>query len=73
LTPRQVELAIKKEIPGFVVHYRPDFRQQIAETWPHSLDDHNARDYWKWDPQFDAEATFADMLANLRAMFAQQK
>jgi len=73
LTPRQVELAIKKEISGFVVHYKPDFRQQIAESWPHSLDDHNARDDWQWNPQFSAEATFADMLANLRAMFTQQK
>lgn len=68
LTPSIVEAAIKKEIPSFKVVYAPDFRQAIAESWPHSLDDSNARRDWGWNPEFTAEATFKDMLSNLRIL-----
>jgi threonine 3-dehydrogenase len=72
LTPRMVEAAIKKEIPQFSCVYQPDFRQGIAESWPHLMDDHNARDQWGWNPQYTADAVFKDMFVNLRAKFQQQ-
>ena len=45
-TPEQLEMAIKKYIPHFEVEYAPDFRQDIARTWPNSLDDSLARQDW---------------------------
>ena len=38
-SPEQLAASVKKFIPDFTIEYKPDFRQQIAETWPRSLDD----------------------------------
>jgi threonine 3-dehydrogenase len=32
-TPAELTHSIQKEIPHFNVNYRPDFRQQIADSW----------------------------------------
>ena len=65
-TPRQIAAAIRRRIPGFCVRYAPDFRQQIAASWPRSIDDESARRDWGWAAQFDLERTVDDMLENLR-------
>ncbi|MGQ9491377.1 MAG: NAD-dependent epimerase/dehydratase family protein [Anaerolineae bacterium] len=57
---------IRKHIPGFVCEYRPDFRQQIADSWPRTIDDSAARREWGWAPQYDLPAMVEDMLARLR-------
>ncbi len=56
---------IRKQIPDFVCEYRPDFRQQIADSWPRTIDDSAARSEWGWAPQYDLPAMVADMLARL--------
>ena len=33
---------------GFSVTYKPDAREQIARSWPESLDDDAARAEWGW-------------------------
>lgn len=45
-TPSQLAAAIKKYIPTFEIAYKPDFRQNIADSWPKSLDDSTARKDW---------------------------
>ncbi len=56
---------IRKHIPDFVCEYRPDFRQQIADSWPRTIDDSAAREEWGWSPQYDLAAMVEDMLAKL--------
>ena len=55
--PEQLATAIKKYlcflnnfrlIPNFEISYEPDFRQKIADAWPKSIDDSNARKDWNW-------------------------
>jgi nucleoside-diphosphate-sugar epimerase len=70
-TPVQIAAAIRKRIPGFTMSCEPDFRQQIAETWPRSIDDSVARRDWGWQLQYDLQAMADDMLDNLRAQLAQ--
>ncbi len=53
---------IKKHIPDFEVTYEPDFRQQIADSWPESIDDSAAREEWGWKPDYDLPAMVKDML-----------
>lgn len=64
--PRQVAEEIKKHIPDFSITYQPDFRQDIANTWPESIDDEFARVEWGWKPEFDLEGMTKDMLENIR-------
>ncbi|NPA46607.1 MAG: NAD-dependent epimerase/dehydratase family protein [Chlorobi bacterium] len=65
-TPEELARAIRRYIPGFRVEYRPDFRQQIAATWPDSIDDRFAREDWGWRPRFDLDKMVREMLAGLK-------
>ncbi|SEM92715.1 Nucleoside-diphosphate-sugar epimerase [bacterium A37T11] len=64
-TPKEVASAIKKEMPEFTVTFAPDFRQQIAESWPQSIDDSQALKDWNWKPKYDLAAMTHDMLVQL--------
>jgi nucleoside-diphosphate-sugar epimerase len=61
----RLEEEIAKHIPGFTVTYEPDYRQAIAETWPHTIDDQAARQEWDWKPNFDLELMTKDMIRRL--------
>jgi nucleoside-diphosphate-sugar epimerase len=58
---------IKKRLPHFEIEYKPDFRQQIADSWPRTIDDSAAREEWGWAPEFDLSAMVDDMLERLGA------
>lgn len=60
---------IRKHIPDFEVSYAPDYRQEIADTWPRSVDDSAAREEWGWKPQYDLESMTSDMLDCLRSRY----
>lgn len=64
-TPKQVYESILKKIPDFQISYEPDFRQQIADSWPASIDDSAARNDWNWKESFDLEKMTNEMLTNL--------
>ena len=66
-TPEDVASEIRKEIPNFTLSYSDhDPRQQIADSWPKSIDDSQARNDWNWKPKFDLAAMSSDMLTNLK-------
>ncbi len=64
-TPKEIAESIKKHIPEFKISYNPDFRQQIADSWPKSIDDSQARQDWNWKHSFDLEAITKEMLDQL--------
>jgi nucleoside-diphosphate-sugar epimerase len=63
-TPAQLADEIKKQFGDFEMSYAPDFRQQIADSWPDSLDDTQAREDWGWKPSFGLAEMVEDMLKN---------
>ncbi|MBY8984188.1 MAG: NAD-dependent epimerase/dehydratase family protein [Candidatus Lokiarchaeota archaeon] len=56
---------IKKHIPDFKINYKPDFRQEIADSWPKTINDSLAREEWGWKPQYDLEMMTKDMIKKL--------
>lgn len=64
-TPDQMAKSIKKHIPNFSISYAPDFRQEIADSWPNSIDDSAAQNDWGWQAEFNLERTTKEMLDNL--------
>ena len=63
--PRQLGEAIRKRKPEFRIDYRPDHRQAIADSWPHSLDDTYARADWGWKPTIGLQQMVDDMLLHI--------
>ena len=63
---QQLADEIKKHISEFKISYEPDFRQQIADSWPQSIDDSEARNQWGWNAEYDLAKITADMLKNLQ-------
>ena len=61
-TVAEMAESIKKHIPEFEISYEPDFRQEIADSWPNSVDDSPARKDWGWQHEFDLDKMTADML-----------
>ena len=61
----ELAAAIKKYIPEFTCEYKPDFRQEIADSWPRSIDDSIAREEWGWKPAYDLSTMVKDMLEKL--------
>lgn len=66
-TAGELAEAIARRIPGFTVRFEPDHRQDIADSWPSTVDDADARADWGWKPFYDAGAIVDDMLRNLSA------
>ena len=53
--PKEIADEILKHNPNFKIEYHPDFRQEIAMSWPQSIDDTLARSDWGWKPNYDLE------------------
>ncbi len=64
-SPKEIAAEIKKHLPDFAIYYEPDYRLQIAESWPQSIDDAVAARDWGWKPRYDLSAMTTDMIANL--------
>jgi len=65
-SPAEIAAEIRKHIPEFVITYKPDFRQAIADSWPKSINDSVARIDWGWEPQFDLSEMTSHILKSLK-------
>jgi nucleoside-diphosphate-sugar epimerase len=63
--PRELAAAIAQARPGFKIDYKPDSRQQIADSWPKSLDDSRAGEDWAWQARIGVDEIVASMLENI--------
>ena len=72
-TPKQLATEITKYIPDFKITYKPDFRQAIADSWPHSIDDSVARQHWKCTCSYSLEDMTKIMIEEIRKKLESPK
>jgi nucleoside-diphosphate-sugar epimerase len=65
-SPKELANEIRKHMPEFKVSYKPDYRQAIANSWPASIDDSEARQQWGWKEHYNLERLVDNMLTNLQ-------
>lgn len=68
-TPEILAAKIRNHIPDFTITYNPDHRQAIADSWPRSINDAEARNHWGWNNSFDLDQMVNDMLLNLKQRY----
>jgi nucleoside-diphosphate-sugar epimerase len=64
-SPKEIAAEIKNHIPNFSIDFKPDYRQQIADSWPQSIDDSEARNDWGWQHQYELPQMTKEMLENI--------
>ncbi len=68
-SPEEIYNEILKHIPEFEIEYKPDFRQNIADSWVKRIDDSRARKDWGWKPKYNFENMVEDMILNLKKLY----
>ena len=68
-SPNEIALEIQKLYPNFKMEYNVDFRQEIADKWPKSVNDDEARKDWNWKPKYDLKLMTALMLEKLEEKY----
>jgi len=64
-TPEKLANEIKKYVNEFEIIYQPDFRNNIAISWPNSINDELSSLDWGWANEFDITKTTSTMLQAL--------
>jgi len=64
-TPKDIAESIKKHIPDFKITYKLDYRQDIASSWPKSINDSYAREDWNWKHRFSLDDITEEMVFQL--------
>ncbi len=66
-TPRELVAEITKTYPTFRATYDPDpVKQKIAEGWPQSIDDRQARKDWGWTHEYTLPKMTKVMIGGLK-------
>ncbi len=68
-SPSEIYNEIKKSYPNFKIEYNSDFRQKIADKWPKSIDDKEARNDWGWKPEYNLSSMTLEMLEKLKEKY----
>lgn len=71
-SPEELAEEIQKHKPDFEVSYKPDHRQQIADSWPNDVDDTQAMIDWGWRSEFTIKTMVTDMLYNLAKKYSKE-
>lgn len=71
-SPEQLAAEVTKLSPGFQMKYEPDFRQQIAESWPKTIDDSQAREDWGWVHVYGLEEMAQELYEKIKQKLASQ-
>ena len=61
----EIAVEIQNHFKDFTIDYKPDFRQQIADSWPKTIDDSLARQEWGWSPSYTLSSMVKDMIEKL--------
>ena len=64
--PAEIANDIKLLFPEFKITYSPDFRNNIALSWPSVIDDSFARNDWGWEHNFDLKKTTLEMVNGIK-------
>ena len=64
--PEEISNEIKLLFPEFQITYSPDFRNNIALSWPSIIDDSFARNDWGWKHNFDLKKTTLEMVNGIK-------
>ena len=64
--PEEISNEIKLLFPEFKITYSPDFRNDIALSWPSVIDDSFARNDWGWEHNFDLKKTTLEMVNGIK-------
>ena len=65
-SPEEIANEIKLLFPEFQITYSPDFRNNIALSWPSVIDDSFARNDWGWKHNFDLKKTTLEMVNGIK-------
>lgn len=71
-TPDEIAKSILRRMPDFEIIYTPDYRQDIASSWPDSIRDTEARRDWNWSPDYDLDRMTDEILQEL-PRFSEQE
>ncbi len=69
-TPQEIFQSVRSHFPDFQIVYDPDYRQNIAESWPESIDDSTARSDWGWEHNYDLNSMTEDILSHLSQLLS---
>ena len=61
-SPELMTSSIRRFIPDFEINYSVDFRQDIADSWPQSINDENAIKDWGFEAEYDLDQTVEAMI-----------
>ena len=64
-SPELMARSIRRFIPDFEINYSVDFRQDIADSWPQSINDENAIKDWGFQAEYDLDQTVEAMIKAL--------
>lgn len=65
-SPKEIAAVIQKYIPDFKIKYNIDpIRQQIADSWPNSIDATAAKEEWGFKANYDLSSMTEDMIDKL--------
>ena len=70
-SPKEIAQEIKKHIPKFEMHYKSDYRQAIADSWPQNIDDSAAFKDWNWKSSVNLQEMTSDMLKNIEKLITK--